>query len=75
MNEAQATAIADALGGETWQSGGDIWIVLMRRDDGKVVVISGDAVCLYADSEAFDRGDAEHAIEFAASAKASLGHA
>ena len=67
MNEQQAQAIADSLGGETWQSGGDIWLVTMRRDDGKVVVISDDAICLYADEEAFDRGEALQTIEFHAS--------
>ena len=63
MNEQQAQAIADALGGETWQSGGDIWLVTLRRSDGKVVVISDDAICLYADDDAFDRADALQSIE------------
>jgi hypothetical protein len=63
MNEQQAQAIADALGGETWQSGGDIWLVTLRRNDGKVVVISDDAICLYADDEAFDAGQALQSIE------------
>ena len=33
MNEDQAIAIADALGAEAWQSGGDIWLVILRRQD------------------------------------------
>ena len=36
MSEEQATAIAEALGTETWQSRGDIWLVLVRRGDGIV---------------------------------------
>ena len=64
MNERQAQAIADALGAETWQSGGDIWLVTLHRNDGKVVVISDDAICLYADNDAFDAGNAMQSIEF-----------
>jgi hypothetical protein len=64
MNEQQAQAIADALGGETWQSGGDIWLVILRRADEKVVVISDDAICLYANDDAFDAGEAEQTIGF-----------
>lgn len=63
MNEQQAQSIADALGGETWQSGGDIWLVIHRRADRKFVVFSDDAICLYADDEAFDAGVAEQSIE------------
>lgn len=63
MNEPQANAIADALDGESWQSGGGIWLVTITREDGKVVVISDDAVCLYEDDEAFTDGKAEASIE------------
>ncbi len=63
MNEQQAEAIASALGGETWQSGGDIWLVIVRRNDNKIVVISGELICLYADDEAFDAGQAIQSIE------------
>lgn len=70
MNEQHAQAIANALGGETWQSGGDLWLVTLRRIDGKIVVISDDAVCLYADDEAFERGDALRCIELTAAAVA-----
>ena len=69
MNEQQAQAIADALSGETWQSGGDIWLVILRRNDGKVVVISDDVICLYADDEAFDAGQALQSIELNAGVK------
>ena len=52
MDEEQANAIAEALGGETWQSGGDIWLVIFRRPDGHVVVLSDEAVCEYSSEEA-----------------------
>ena len=54
MDEHQATVVADALGGETWQSGGDIWLVILKRTDGKLVVISDEVVCEYESEEAFD---------------------
>jgi len=55
MTEDQAIAVADALGGDTWQSGGDIWLVLRTRNDGRMVVISDECVCEYSDQDAFDR--------------------
>lgn len=54
MSEKQAEALAMLLGGEPWQSGGDIWLVMVRRSDGHVVVFSGDVVCEYEDEEAFE---------------------
>ena len=52
MEEKQANAVSRALGGETWQSGGDIWLVIFRRVDGHVVVLSDEAVCEYPNEEA-----------------------
>jgi hypothetical protein len=62
MDENQATAIANALGGETWQSGGDLWLVLVKRSDGHVVVISDESVCEYDSEEAFEEGQSSRAI-------------
>ena len=58
MNEEMAVAVADALGGEAWHSGGEIWLVLIRRADGKLVVISDEVVCEYEDDTKFDTGHA-----------------
>ncbi len=55
MNESQATAVAEALSGEAWQSGGDIWLVLLRRMDGKLSVISDEVVCEYDDEKRFEK--------------------
>lgn len=65
MDERQANAIARALGGETWQSGGGIWLVLIHRADGRLVVLSDDAVCEYESEEAFDAGLASASITLA----------
>ena len=56
MREEQANAIAEALGAEAWQSGGDIWLVLVRRPDGHLVVMSDEVVCEYENQEALDAG-------------------
>jgi hypothetical protein len=61
MTEEQATAIADALGGEAWQSGGDIWLVIVRRQDGHMVVLSDEVICEYENEEAFDEAKASTA--------------
>jgi len=53
MNEAQATAIADALGGNAWNSGGNIWLVRVPKERGDMVVISDDVVCEYENEDAF----------------------
>lgn len=62
MNEQQATAIAEALGGETWQSGGGIWLVLVRRSDGGVVAISDEVVCEYKSMDDIETGEAANSI-------------
>ena len=49
MDEEKAEALAKLLGGETWQSGGDIWLVILKRSDGKIVAISDELVAEYAD--------------------------
>jgi hypothetical protein len=36
MNEQAAEAVAKALRGRTWQSGGDIWLVLLDCADGRL---------------------------------------
>ncbi len=43
-NEEQATAVAEALGGTAWQSGGGIWLVLFDAGDGRFVAASEDLV-------------------------------
>lgn len=52
MEEEQANAVARPLGGEVWQSGGDIWLVIFRRADGHLVVLSDEVVCEYPNEEA-----------------------
>jgi hypothetical protein len=56
MDARQAKAVAGVLGGETWQSGGQIWLVLLRRADGRLVAISDDVVCEYKNEESLTGG-------------------
>jgi hypothetical protein len=55
MTEQQAEAVAEILEGQTWQSGGGVWLVLCRRADGHLVVISDDVVCEYENEGAFEQ--------------------
>jgi hypothetical protein len=62
MNEDQATAVANALSGETWQSGGDIWLVLVKRSDGHVIAITDESINEYDSEEAFEEGQSSKTI-------------
>lgn len=61
MDESQAEAVAKALRGEAWNSGGGIWLVVFRPINGKVVVLSDEVAKVYDGDEAFeeDRASAE----------------
>jgi hypothetical protein len=63
MNQEQALAVADALGGDAWHSGGNIWLVRFRATDGRLVVISDEMAYEYADDTAFEEGRAAKTIE------------
>lgn len=62
MDEIQAARIAEILGGEAWQSGGDIWLVVIRRKDGHLVVISDEVICEYESEDAFENSQAINSI-------------
>ena len=62
MDERTAEHLASLVGGEAWQSGGGIYLVTVNRDDGSLVVFSGDAICAYENDEAFDAGRASKTI-------------
>ena len=54
MDEGHSNVVANALGGLAWQSGGDEWLVLFERIDGKVVVVSDEVIHEYNDMGAFE---------------------
>lgn len=59
---------AKALGADAWNSGGGIWLAVVRRDDGRVVAISDEAVCEYASQDELLSGQPESSIFLAANA-------
>lgn len=62
MDARTAEQLATIVGGESWQSGGGIHLVTVNRDDGSLVVFSGDAIAEYENDEAFDAGRASKLI-------------
>jgi len=44
MTESEAQAVARVLGGDAWNSGGGIELVVIERPDGRVVAVSDEAV-------------------------------
>lgn len=63
MDERTAEQLAAIVGGEAWDSGGGVHLVTVNRDDGSLVVFSGDAICEYENDEAFDAGRASKSIQ------------
>ena len=55
VNEEWATRLAMLIGGEAYQSGGNIWVVLFKRPDGRFVVIGDDGAELYDSTDHFER--------------------
>ncbi len=51
MDEPGAQALAEIIGGDTWDSGGGLWLVLKKRSDGRVVAISEEAINVYENDE------------------------
>lgn len=60
--ETNARAVAKALGGDAWQSGGGIWLTVITRTDGHLVVVSDDVICEYESETAFEQNRADVAI-------------
>ena len=68
MDERRAQALAKALGGDAWNSGGGIWLAVVRRADGRVVAISDEVVCEYASEDDLVSGQPETSILLVAGA-------
>ncbi len=51
MDELQAKSIAEVFGGQPWQSGGGIWLVIKEREDKSLVVFSDETICEYKSEE------------------------
>lgn len=62
MDEEKAKAVAVFFNGEAWKTGGGQWVVLLKRGDGKLVVMGDEAITEYEDFEAFDNGEPANEI-------------
>jgi hypothetical protein len=54
LNELTAPIVAAALGGDAWQSGGGIWVIVKRTSDGHVLTLTPEVINEYANEEAFE---------------------
>jgi len=50
--------IARVIGGETWNSGGGVWLVDKELESGRIVCISDEVACLYDSQAKFEEGAA-----------------
>ena len=62
MDKEKATALAELLNGEAWQSGGGIYVVLVRNSLGQVIGITDESICVYAHEKALGEGIAEQSF-------------
>jgi len=62
MDKEKAIAMAELLNGEAWNSGGGIYIVLIRNSLGQIVGITDETICLYANEKALEDGFAEQSF-------------
>lgn len=62
MDESNAEAIAAILGGTVWNSGGGLHLVILKRADGRIVALSDESVCVYANDEELQNGQPVESI-------------
>ena len=52
MDAERAKLLAEIIGGDVWDSGGGICLVLKHRTDGRIVAFSNEGVSVYLNEEA-----------------------
>lgn len=57
MNEQQANLIATVFGGRVWQPYPGVWLLVVTRGNGSLVVFDHDAVYAYDDTDALEEGE------------------
>ena len=62
MTKDQAVSAADIFGGQVWQSGGGIWLVIIHRADGSKIIISDESVVEFATEDEFESGSERNRI-------------
>lgn len=54
VTESWANALARVIGGEAYQSGGNIWVVLFKRPDSRFIVIGDDGADVYESEKHYE---------------------
>jgi len=62
MTEEQARQIAELMGADYWNSGGEMYLVIFRRADGSIVALSDEVVCEYENMEELETGKPSRSI-------------
>lgn len=57
MDREKAENLAKQIGGWAWMSGGDVWLAVLERQDGRAVVFSDECVCEYSSADAMMDGE------------------
>jgi hypothetical protein len=63
MDELRADQLARVLGGQIYLTDGQVWVVVIDRSDGRVVVLTETSVDEYADWKAFKAGHCYASIQ------------
>ena len=64
MNEQTAKLLQSIIGGETYHSGGNMWIVAIHRANGEVLHVTDEGVSVYNDQAHCDVGEEIQSINF-----------
>lgn len=62
LTESEVQGLAAVLGGDVWDSGGGVELIVIERPDGRVVAVSDESVCEYADRDALMGGQPSNSI-------------
>ena len=62
LTESEVQRLAAVLGGDVWDSGGGVELIVIERSDGHVVAVSDDVVSEYPDRDALASGQPLNSI-------------
>jgi hypothetical protein len=57
MDQESAEKMAAIYNGEVQHTGGNVWVVICKGENGRIVVFCQDVVCEYRSMEDFDNGE------------------
>ena len=62
MDKDSAEKLAALIGGDAWQSGGGIYVVLKTNSLGQIIGITDESICVYKSDDALNEGMPEQNI-------------